>query len=227
MDWEIVERIAVAAGLAVLVGIEREAAGQPAGLRTHVTVAIGASLFGIISTLGFEEFYARRSTTNIQVDVTRVASNLVVGIGFLGAGLIFTSRGKVHNLTTAASIWAIAAVGLAAGVGNPQAAAITTVALLVVLVLLRPFREFIIRTMTRDRREVRLLLRAGHDPIPLLEQLRAEHGVTVGSILVGKRDGAPLVRASVHARPPVDLDGVLSRLAARDEVVDLDDVPKE
>jgi putative Mg2+ transporter-C (MgtC) family protein len=227
VDWEIVGRIVVASGLAILVGIEREAAGQPAGLRTHVTVAVGACLFGIISTLGFEEFFARRETTNVQVDVTRVASNLPVGIGFLGAGLIFRSGGKVRNLTTAASIWAIAAVGLAVGVGNPQAALIATLALLVVLVLLRPVRALITRTLTQDRREVTIQLREGHDASGVLGELAEQHGVTVDEVLVGKRGGAPFVRASVHAKPQVDLSAVLSKLASRDDVVDLDDLPED
>ena len=92
MDSEIVWRVLVAAALAALIGGEREAAGQPAGLRTHIAVALGACLYGMVSTLGFEEFYDRREVTNIQVDVTRVASNVAVGIGFLGAGLIFRAR---------------------------------------------------------------------------------------------------------------------------------------
>jgi uncharacterized membrane protein YhiD involved in acid resistance len=115
------------------VGLEREVADHPAGLRTHLTVALGAALFGVISTLGFEEFRAGQQDVNIQFDVTRVASTVVTGIGFLGAGIIFRQGSTVHNLTTAASLWVMAAIGLACGVGDLAPAVVATAALLLSL----------------------------------------------------------------------------------------------
>lgn len=221
MDTEIVWRVALAVGLAAAVGGEREAAGQPAGLRTHISVALGACLFGIISTLGFEEYVARRETTNIQIDVTRVASNVVVGIGFLGAGVIFRQGAHVRNLTTAASIWATAAIGLSAGVGDAAAAAITTVALVAVLMLLRPVRALIVRTLVHDRRRLSILLRPGADADGLLGELHRAERVSVGPVTVVKQDGAPLVEAQVDARPGADLGAVITRLSAREDVVTL------
>src|SRR3546814_776993 len=76
-------RLIAAACLGAIVGIEREANDQPAGLRTHLTVALGAATFGMVSTLGFSEFVTGQRDVNVQFDVTRVASNVVVGIGFL------------------------------------------------------------------------------------------------------------------------------------------------
>jgi putative Mg2+ transporter-C (MgtC) family protein len=99
---EAVLRLVVAVVLGAAVGAEREARDQPAGLRTHIAVCLGAAIFGVVSTLGFDEFQAERARTNINVDVTRVASQVVVGIGFLGAGVIFRQRDVVKNLTTAA-----------------------------------------------------------------------------------------------------------------------------
>ena len=101
---EAVLRMLVAVALGGLIGAERESGEQPAGLRTHIAVCLGACLFGIVSTLGFDEFEARRESTNVQVDVTRVASQGVVGIGFVGAGIIFRQGTAVRNLTTAASL---------------------------------------------------------------------------------------------------------------------------
>ncbi len=227
MDADIVWRVLVAVALATLIGAEREAAGQPAGLRTHVTVALGACLFGMISTLGFQEFYMRRELTNVQVDVTRVASNVVVGIGFLGAGLIFRAGGKVRNLTTAASIWSTAAVGLAAGVGNFAAATATTVAMVGALVLLRPVRTLIVRTLVHERRDVTILVVAGADPTDVLDAARAIPGIAVDAPTVTKEDGAPLVRLRLSARPGVDLGGVVTTLAARDDVRTLRDEQAE
>lgn len=227
MEWEVLWRVAVAAGLATAVGVEREAAGQPAGLRTHVSVALGACLFGVVSTLGFDEFTTRRELTNVQVDVTRVASNVVVGIGFMGAGLIFREGGRVRNLTTAASVWSTAAIGLAAGVGSFGAALITTIALVGTLLLLRPVRAVIIRTFVHDRRHLTILVNPGADPGAVLDALRDAPGVSLGSPTVGKDRGAPLIRVRVTARPGLDLGSVVSELSARSDVESLSDQPDE
>ncbi|HKA03776.1 MAG TPA: MgtC/SapB family protein [Acidimicrobiales bacterium] len=178
MNLEALWRILVAAGLGACVGLEREAADQPAGLRTHVSVAIGAALFGVISTLGFHEFFARRDTTNVQVDVTRVASQVVVGIGFIGAGMIFRQRGDVRNLTTAASLWVVSAVGLAAGVGNPGMAAITTAVLIGALVLLRPVRTVVEHRVVRHQRTLMIRLPEGSDPGAVVAMLAIEPACT-------------------------------------------------
>jgi putative Mg2+ transporter-C (MgtC) family protein len=143
IDAELIVRLLGAALLGGVVGAERESSGQPAGLRTHIAVALGAALFGAVSTLGFQEFDQARARTVLQADVTRVASNVAVGVGFLGAGVIFRQGDNVRNLTTAASLWVVAAIGLAAGVGNMSIAAIGTITLVVSLVLLRPVRTFI------------------------------------------------------------------------------------
>jgi putative Mg2+ transporter-C (MgtC) family protein len=215
---EIALRLLVAVGLAALVGAEREASRQPAGLRTHVSVAIGACLFGIISTLGFLEFKAVRATSNIQVDVTRVASNVVVGIGFLGAGLIFRQGGHVRNLTTAASLWAVAAIGLAAGVGNPGAAALATFALLATLVLLRPVRALIEQRLVRPSRRVTVVLAAEGDPGLVVAALTGPSGLTVEEVTIRKEDGRPVLRAELRGPRGADLDTPISELASRVDV---------
>ena len=99
----------------------------------------------MVSTLGFVEFDQLRANSTLQADVKRVASNVVVGIGFLGAGVIFRQGNTIRNLTTAASMWVVAAIGLACGVGDVMTAAIATVVLLGSLVLLRPIRSVIRR----------------------------------------------------------------------------------
>jgi hypothetical protein len=116
-------RVLVAIGLGAIVGFEREANDQAAGLRTHISVALGACVFGIVSTVGFRAF-EQAAPTNVRVDVTRVASQVVVGIGFIGAGVILRHGATVRNLTTAASLWVTAAIGLAAGIGDLGLAAI-------------------------------------------------------------------------------------------------------
>src|SRR5439155_25077866 len=116
-EAELAGRILLAALLGGLIGVERELSGHPAGLRTHITLAIGAALFGVVSGYAFAGFDASRNVTNYQVDPTRVASQIVVGVGFLGGGAILKGDGKVRGLTTAASLWVTAAVGLACALG--------------------------------------------------------------------------------------------------------------
>ena len=118
--------VLLAALLSMLIGIEREIQGQPAGMRTHMLVGIGSCLFTILSSVGFP-----------GGDPSRVASNIVTGIGFLGAGTILHRSGSVKNLTTAASIWATAAVGMAIGVRAWLVASGVTLMMLVTLYVLQ------------------------------------------------------------------------------------------
>ena len=123
-ELESVLRLLLALGLGMIIGLERQHAGKPAGLRTHVLVCIGAALFTLASIYGFEE----------GSDPARVAAGIVTGIGFLGAGMILRTReGSVHGLTTASSIWAVAAIGLTAGAGMYVLAPVATFVILVVL----------------------------------------------------------------------------------------------
>src|SRR3954469_10567443 len=127
IEWgDIALRFLIAVALTGAIGVEREIAGQPAGLRTHITVGLGAALFGLISVHGFDAYVAPRNDNNYQIDVTRVASQVVVGVGFLGAGAILKEGASIRGLTTAASLWAVAAIGLAAGLGSFYAAGVTT-----------------------------------------------------------------------------------------------------
>jgi putative Mg2+ transporter-C (MgtC) family protein len=226
MTDEIFIRVLVALALGAAVGAEREVASQPAGLRTHVSVAIGACLFGIVSTLGFEEYVQRRELTNIQVDVTRVASNVVVGIGFLGAGVIFRQGGHVRNLTTAASLWVTAAIGLAAGVGNPAAAAVTTGALVGSLVLLRPLRRFLAEVFTHERCTVRIVVVPGRSTEGVIDALvGASPDVEVRDRRLVRDEGRVVVEAMLVARPRHSCQEATDVLACHDDVATLQVTP--
>jgi putative Mg2+ transporter-C (MgtC) family protein len=132
---QILLRLAVALLLGAVVGFEREQKEHAAGLRTLALVSLGCALFTIISAYGFLELLTIPHTT---IDPTRIASYIVAGIGFLGGGTIFLSRQneKVKGLTTAATIWVIAAVGIACGIGMILEALVTTGMVLVILFLL-------------------------------------------------------------------------------------------
>src|SRR5690606_12959303 len=131
--WDTALRIAGAGLLGGAIGDEREIDGQDAGFRTHLLLAVGAALLGVVSVGAFDQFVAERSETNVQIDVTRIASYVAAGVGFIGGGAILKSGGSVKGITTAASLWTTAADGLAAGIGMWSGAiAATAVALVAV-----------------------------------------------------------------------------------------------
>jgi len=127
-EWEAVLRLCVAAGLTGLLGAEREIRRKEAGLRTFTLVGIGAALFTVVGPL---------VAVGGSGDVTRIAAQVVSGIGFIGAGLIFQQGAHTKNLTTAAGIWSAAAVGMAAGAGLFIVATGGTVIILFALTLFR------------------------------------------------------------------------------------------
>jgi putative Mg2+ transporter-C (MgtC) family protein len=141
----VVGRILLACALGGLIGLERELKDQPAGLRTHLIVGLGACLFTLASAFGFAEFAGHPSVRGVSADPTRIASQIVVGIGFLGGGTILRHGGTVRGLTTAATLWVTAAIGLAAGLGFYVAAVVTTGVAIFTLRALKPLETWIAR----------------------------------------------------------------------------------
>jgi len=136
---DVLARLALAAGLGSVIGLEREWRNKPAGLRTNILIALGAALFTTVSV--------RVGESGATPD--RIAAQVVTGIGFLGAGAILRTGRSVHGMTTAATIWVNAAIGMAAGAGEFLMATIATVVTLVVLAVLGPVEEYFERK--RDR----------------------------------------------------------------------------
>jgi putative Mg2+ transporter-C (MgtC) family protein len=127
MQLDLALRLTVGLILGAIIGFERELHRQPAGFRTHSLVALGAALFTVVSAFGF---------TGDSVDPTRIAAQIVSGIGFIGAGTILQYRGHIRGLTTAASLWSVAAIGTAAGAGLYVVATVGTILILVILSIL-------------------------------------------------------------------------------------------
>src|SRR5205807_10055811 len=147
------------------------------------SVALGACLFGIISAYGFHAFgRVPRNDSSYQVDVSRVASTVVTGIGFLGAGVIVKQGGTVRGLTTAGSLWVVAAIGLACGLGGYFVAVLTTAALLVALVALRIPRGWIQRRIVRRHTHVVITLSPGADAAEVIAALHHLDQVQVRSL---------------------------------------------
>src|SRR6202789_4183621 len=137
LDWNLILRLLIAAVLGSIIGADRERLVWAAGLRTHMLVSVGACLFMIVSAFGF----ATTLGPHVILDPSRVAAQVVSGIGFLGAGSILLRGDVVRGLTTAASLWAVAAIGLAVGGGLYIASVAATAIILIILAGLKPLEE--------------------------------------------------------------------------------------
>ena len=188
LDWpEVVLRLSLAAALGAAIGLEREIREREAGLRTHLLVSLGSALFTIVSAYGFHAFLSSGQSV-VRADPSRIAAQIVTGIGFLGAGAIIRQGLSVRGLTTAATLWVVAAIGLAAGAGYYSAAVITTV---LVLVSLWPLRILAYRIFLRYRPErERLLvdLEPGRSAAPVLEAVERVGGRVESLSIVGSDD---------------------------------------
>ncbi len=172
---EVLLRVVLAGLLGGAIGVEREIREREAGLRTHLLVAVGAALFTIVSAYGWHDFHFS-ARSGITYDPTRIAAQIVTGIGFLGAGAIIRQGFSVRGLTTAATLWVVAAIGLAAGAGYYSAAVITTA---VALFSLWPLRIVAFRIVQRFRGGTgRLLveLPTGQSPAPVIAEVERSGG---------------------------------------------------
>jgi putative Mg2+ transporter-C (MgtC) family protein len=162
-------RLVVAAVLGRLVGLERERLEWAAGMRTHALVSLGSALFMVVSILGFSDILDER---HVILDPSRVAAQVASGIGFIGAGTIILRKEVVKGLTTAASIWAVAAVGLAVGGGMFLAAGAATLLALALLVLAKPLKARLFPNR-KEARRVRLLVDRGTPLAELRDEVEA------------------------------------------------------
>jgi putative Mg2+ transporter-C (MgtC) family protein len=200
LNWdESLLRLALAAVLGGLIGVERELREREAGLRTHLLVALGSALFTIVGAYGFHDFLDSGEAV-VRADPTRVAAQIVTGIGFLGAGAIIRQGFSVRGLTTAATLWVVAAVGLAAGAGYYSAAVITTALVLIALYPLRIIAYQILRRFRVEDGRLLVELPAGTPPGGVIDEI--EHtGARINSVDVSQEGD----------RRRLELDVVLAR----------------
>jgi putative Mg2+ transporter-C (MgtC) family protein len=140
INWtEILIRLLLASLFGGLIGLERERKDWAAGMRTHMMVCVGSSLIMMVSAFGFSNILG---TANVTLDPSRIAAQVISGIGFIGAGtILFLKQGTIRGLTTAAGLWTVAAIGLATGGGMYFAAGATTIIALIILWALQPIEQ--------------------------------------------------------------------------------------
>jgi putative Mg2+ transporter-C (MgtC) family protein len=172
---EILIRLLIGAFCGAIIGMERERKEWAAGMRTHMMVSVGATLYMIVSAYGFNEVLVH---DKVSFDPSRVAAQVVSGIGFLGAGtIIFLRQGIIRGLTTASGLWTVAGIGLAIGGGMYVAGIATTIIALIILWILQPIESFVYR---RSKwKSLIIILKANSDYREVLELLFTHQDINI------------------------------------------------
>jgi putative Mg2+ transporter-C (MgtC) family protein len=218
LSWvELLLRLALAAALGGAIGAERELRDREAGLRTHLLVAVGAALFTLVSAYAWSD-WSFSTPRGIVFDPTRIAAQIVTGIGFLGAGAIIRQGLSVRGLTTAATLWAVAAIGMAAGAGYYSAAVVATALVLVSLWPLRIVAHRIFAGLRAEEGRLSVDLRSGAGAAPLLAVLE-DAGARLRTLDFAEEEGRRRVSALVQLEVGADPAHMVARLMDEDDVL--------
>jgi putative Mg2+ transporter-C (MgtC) family protein len=218
LHWfEILVRVGLAAALGGAIGLEREIREREAGLRTHMLVSVGAALFTLVSAYAWTDF--RFSTPEgIVFDPTRIAAQIVSGIGFLGAGAIIRQGLSVRGLTTAATLWVVAAIGMAAGAGYYAAAVLTTALVLFSLWPLRIAAHRFTARFQADEGRLAIELPAGTATSAIVAAVE-EAGANVRGIEFQQEDERKRIDLRIRMQEGREAAALVDALAERDEVL--------
>ncbi len=205
--------ILTAAGLCSLVGLEREIHGQPAGLRTHMILSVGAALAAILS-ISYSQFL---SNPDFPSDPGRIVAQVVSGVGFLGAGAILRFGVTVKGLTTASSLWTTAIIGIASGSGYYELALFTTVLVFVILTIINKIETLFLPSYRTHTLKVTLVDRPGI--VNCIKHVLSENNVKIISLNASMPNKSSL-KLSMIIRKPLDLgmDKVINLVNTLDEV---------
>ena len=209
-------RLLMSAVLGATIGLEREIHGHPAGMRTHLLVSLGSGLFTVLSIFGFP------AADGAPLDPSRVAAQIVSGIGFLGAGAIIKDGFSVRGLTTAASLWATAAVGMAAGAAMPIVAIVGTV---IIVFSLWPLNRIggRVHGLRREGTTMQLEVRK-RGAIVEVSRILTEHGVEIQRLTTEDEDEGIVVQLGLRRRGGADLDGAVEKIRRLEGVRVIDEV---
>ncbi len=205
---EILIRLALASLFGALVGLERERKDWAAGMRTHMMVCVGSSLIMLVSMYGFADVLGR---DNIVLDPSRVAAQVVSGIGFIGAGtILFLKQGAIRGLTTAAGLWTVAAIGLATGGGMYSAAGATTIIALIILWALQPLERYYAKRFKQKTLQITTTL--GVNNSELLNDLFNRKELKIQTFTLDKADGEYIFELKFDTMDMATINDIMSEL---------------
>ena len=186
--WDYLIRVAVACLCGGLIGLERTKRLKEAGIRTHIIVALGATLIMVVSKYGFSDV--------MEADASRIASNVITGVSFLGAGVIFVRGGSVKGLTTAAGIWATAAIGLALGAGMYTVGVLVTVLMILLQISLH---KFLPADMQSSKELLLVISRDYHTVMPKIRERLTDMKILISGVEMEKLENGD-VRVTMDIR---------------------------
>lgn len=216
----------VAAVLGGLIGIEREWSNHAAGFRTHILVCLGSTTIMLLSIYGFSEFV---NETNVRVDPARLAAQVISGIGFLGAGAILRNGNVIKGLTTAASVWVVAAIGLCVGAGFFTGALVCTLMVLISLYLLNKWEKVLLKD--RRNREVEIKIFDQPGALGTIASIFGEQDVQIANLkmIQGEplsQDGCDtatmLIVFALKVTKPEKFAAALERISSLDVVIGME-----
>ena len=215
LEWnEVLMRLGTAAVFGALVGMERERLNWAAGLRTHMLVCVGSCLMMLVSSFGFFEVLGH---SNVKLDASRVAAQVVSGIGFIGAGTImFQKKGVVRGLTTAAGIWTVAGVGLAIGGGMYLTATTALVLVLVVLWGLHPVEKLI--TKKNFPGEIKVAFNSGYENFDSIYELMEAENLHIRNFKMNKKKTSDVYTIKLEKITLDKLNEITEKLRLNPEV---------
>ncbi len=217
---ELLLRIGLAGLLGGLVGLEREFSDQPAGLRTHVLVSFGSALFTMAGAYGVSEFFVEGDDV-VRFDPTRIAAQVVTGIGFIGAGAILRQGITVKGLTTAASLWVTAAIGLAVGLGYVEGGVAVTIGALLVLYALKQIERMLFPRLKRGYIRLRIELTSEMRLSDLTEVVEA-HGARIDGMRIDTDGDERHLVARVQLPPGLGGDVLAEEISSAEGVTSVD-----
>lgn len=218
LDWKIILiRLLLASFFGGLIGLERERKDWAAGLRTHMMVSVGACLIMIVSAFGFADIL---DNEHITLDPSRVAAQVVSGIGFIGAGtILFMKDGAVRGLTTAAGLWTVAAIGLATGGGLYFAASATTIIALIILWALQPLERFYARRF--KHKLLKITTTSKFNDAELFKTLLKNPDIKVHSLALERADNELVLEVKLENPDHDRLDELIQLLNNNPEVKEI------
>ncbi|MCC6815572.1 MAG: MgtC/SapB family protein [Saprospiraceae bacterium] len=213
---EILIRLCLASFLGAMIGLERERKDWVAGMRTHMMVCLGACLIMIVSSFGFSDILG---TDHVTLDPSRIAAQVISGIGFIGAGtILFIKQGTVRGLTTASGLWTVAAIGLATGGGLYFAAGVTTVLALIILWALQPLE--LIFSKKFKHRTLKISVNQQIDNTELIKKLLSIENAKLQSFALEKNNDELVYLLKFDDTDIIHFDNLLTDLKNNSSIKD-------
>ena len=215
-QWELFVRLTFACVCGAIIGVERSHKRKDAGIKTHIILAMGAALFMIVSIYGFKDMGLSEA---YRADISRIASNIVTGVSFLCAGVIFVRSGSVKGLTTATGIWATAGIGMAAGAGMYAITLFATIVIILIRIILNGIS---MRIESHGTLELTLTVSENDDINSKIEKITEYTKSAPSNVKISKHsDGVLSVKMTIHVQRRINELELMDKFKSDEIITDI------